>query len=97
MVLRALQASSIARGRAWQGKRLIGHDLNVTHVEWSPDDQMIASASFDNTVRVWEMGSWKCVATLQGHTNYVFSAVVSPDGRYVVSGSSDHTVRVWGP
>ena len=49
----------------------------------------------DNTVRVWDIASGRCEATLQGHTAAVLSVSWSGDGRRVVSGSRDNTVRVW--
>jgi WD40 repeat protein len=67
----------------WQPKRLIGHELNVTHVEWSPDDQMIASASFDNTVRVWSVATMSLIVRLDGHASYVRGVAWDPVGSYL--------------
>ncbi|HEX8998362.1 MAG TPA: DUF4365 domain-containing protein, partial [Blastocatellia bacterium] len=53
------------------------------------------SGSYDNTVRVWELDSGRCLATLKGHTDHVCEVAVTPDGRRIVSGSDDETVRVW--
>ncbi len=78
----------------WQGRRLIGHDLNVTHVEWSPDDQMIASASFDNTVRVWCVATSAVIARLDGHASYVRGVAWDPVGSYLYS-QGDDGLRCW--
>ncbi len=54
----------------------------------------MVSGSADKTVRVWDLASGRCEATLEGHGGYVTSVAVSPDGKRVVSGSADNTVRV---
>ena len=45
--------------------RLQGHSDKVTGVAFSPDGAMIASSSWDQSVRVWEVASGECRATLQ--------------------------------
>ena len=54
----------------------------------------LASASWDKSVRVWNMATGACEATLSGHTDKVWSLAALPDGR-LVSGSEDLTIRVW--
>jgi len=53
------------------------------------------SASGDQTVRVWDVGSGKELKKLEGHTCWVYSASFSADSKLIVSASSDMTVRVW--
>ena len=61
-----------------------------------PDSRTIASASLDETIRVWDVESGQQAAdALMGHTDDVNSVVYSPDGQRIVSGSTDGTVRVW--
>jgi WD40 repeat protein len=57
-------------------------------------DGRLASASFDNTVRVWDASSGVCLRVLEGHTNWVRSVTTLGDGR-LASASEDNTVRVW--
>ncbi|HEX8999524.1 MAG TPA: TIR domain-containing protein, partial [Blastocatellia bacterium] len=72
-----------------------GHTAAVWGVAVTPDGQCVISGSYDNTVRVWELDSGRCLATLKGHTGLVRGVAVTPDGRCIVSGSVDNTVRVW--
>jgi small GTP-binding protein len=49
----------------------------------------------DRTLRVWDLGSFACLATLQGHMHGVWGVAVTADGRRAVSASDDDTLRVW--
>jgi WD40 repeat protein len=55
----------------------------------------LASGSQDNTIKLWRVESQKEIATLKGHTSYVYSVTFSPDGMYLASGSYDKTVKLW--
>jgi WD40 repeat protein len=57
--------------------------------------QLLASGSYDRTVRLWDTHTRECVAVLEGHTGFVFSVAFSPDGRLLASASGDRTVRLW--
>jgi dipeptidyl aminopeptidase/acylaminoacyl peptidase len=64
-------------------------------VAFSPDGRRIATASDDETARVWDAESGKPLAVLQGHAGDVVSVAFSPDGRRIATASADQTARLW--
>jgi WD40 repeat protein len=64
-------------------------------VAFSPDGRTLASASWDDTVKLWHPRTGKERATLRGHTDEVRSVVFSPDGRTLASASEDGTIKLW--
>jgi len=71
-----------------------GHTDKVWDVNFSPDGELLATASSDNTVRIWNLDGTER-NQLQGHTTWVRSVAFSPDGKVLVTGSDDNTVKLW--
>ena len=71
------------------------HSGSVRSAAWSSDGKRLATASQDQTVKVWDADSGEELLTLHGHTNYVNSVAWSPDGKRLATGSVDKTAKVW--
>ena len=74
---------------------LSGHRNAVTSVVFSPTEDIVVSASQDQTIEIWQLSQGKRWYTLTGHTNWVTSIAISPDGQVLASGSRDKTIEIW--
>ncbi|KAI4529064.1 hypothetical protein MG293_020878, partial [Ovis ammon polii] len=83
---------------------LQAHSKEIYTIKWSPTGPatsnpnssiMLASASFDSTVRLWDVERGVCIHTLTKHQEPVYSVAFSPDGKYLASGSFDKCVHIW--
>lgn len=79
-----------------------GHINGVTGVAFHPKTGQVATVSWDNTVRLWNLvindngeRAFQRVDTLAGHSNSIWATAFSPDGNWLVSASSDTSVIVW--
>ncbi|KAH8273567.1 hypothetical protein KR018_001390 [Drosophila ironensis] len=83
---------------------LQAHSKEIYTIKWSPTgpgtnnpntNLILASASFDSTVRLWDVERGNCIHTLTKHTEPVYSVAFSPDGKHLASGSFDKCVHIW--
>jgi WD40 repeat protein len=76
-------------------RTLAGHSGWVNGVAISPDGRRAVSASWDHTLKLWNLETGGELRTLAGHSDSVKGVAVSPDGRRAVSASEDKTLKVW--
>ncbi|XJO75226.1 hypothetical protein BDV3_005936 [Batrachochytrium dendrobatidis] len=76
-------------------RSLTGHNHFVSDVVISSDGQFALSASWDKTLRLWDLSTGKTTRQFVGHTNDVLSVSFSPDNRQIVSGSRDKSIKLW--
>ncbi|ORE07557.1 WD40 repeat-like protein [Rhizopus microsporus var. microsporus] len=86
------QVRKMERSTMKSVKLFKGHKGPVTSVVIGKDDT-IWTGSWDKTIKKWDAKSGECLATLEGHTDFVKALVISGDSLY--SGSSDCFLRRW--
>jgi WD40 repeat protein len=72
----------------------MAYGASVMTVTFSPDEQIIASGSRDNTIKLWKQDG-TLITTLKGHDAAVWGVSFSPDGQTIASGSEDKTIKLW--
>jgi WD40 repeat protein len=73
---------------------LTSHHESVYSVSFSPDGKLLASASHDQTIKLWQLASRQEFRTLTGHL-WVYDVAFSHDGKLLASANGDHTVKLW--
>ncbi|KOS44725.1 hypothetical protein ACN38_g4304 [Penicillium nordicum] len=81
---------------AWDAhvQTLEGHSRRVVSVTFSPDGRLLASASWDGTIKLWETATGALQQTLEGHSGSIESVIFSPDSRLLAAGSG-RMVQFW--
>ena len=74
--------------------RLEGHGAVITRVKFSPNGKIIASASADNTIKLWRKDG-SLIRTIAGHKKIVSNIYFTSNGNKIVSASSDGTIKIW--
>ena len=86
---------AIWRSGAQQPEAVLeGHSAPTVALTVSPDGAWLASAAWDNTVRLWPLAGGS-PRVLEGHTQNVNGVAFTPDGKAVVSAAYDLTLRIW--
>ena len=72
-----------------------GHRGSVLSVAFSPNNNLLATASKDRSVRIWDLNTKAQVGKLTGHHKEVLSVAFSPNGKIIATGGKDSTIIFW--
>lgn len=76
-------------------KRLRAHRSYILKCRLSPDVRLLATASSDRTVKIWNVRDFSLATALTRHERWVWDCAFSADSSYVVTASSDCQARLW--
>jgi WD40 repeat protein/serine/threonine protein kinase len=99
----------LVAGENWRGKiqvwdaapgqlvqTLDAHGHYIGAVAWSPDGRQFASASLDQTIKFWEVKTWKNLRVIAAaHRGVVQAVSWSADGKQLASAGEDGLVKIW--
>ncbi|MEX2141112.1 MAG: c-type cytochrome domain-containing protein [Pirellulales bacterium] len=74
---------------------LRGHKDIVYALAVSPNGKLLATGSYDQTIKLWDLDSGSELKTLTGHNGAVFGLAFHKNGRVLASASGDRTVKLW--
>lgn len=74
---------------------LSGHTDVIGRISWSPDGRLLASASRDRTLRIWNPQTGQVKHVLDGHKGWVIDLDWSPDAKRIVTCADDRSLRIW--
>ncbi|WP_053198011.1 protein kinase domain-containing protein [Streptomyces viridochromogenes] len=90
----ALSSVRVGARAVWQSGSLEGHTGNVHTVSVSADGRLVLSGSWDETVRLWEAPTGRCLRVFEG-PNGLRSSCLSGDGRLALIRTEDGVVQLW--
>jgi hypothetical protein len=72
-----------------------GHRDLVYDAELSPDEQTLATAGYDRSIKLWNPADGVLVRSIDVHNGAVFDLAWHPSGKLLASASADETVKLW--
>ncbi|MHC5775152.1 WD40 domain-containing protein [Nostoc sp.] len=90
-----LQPNEKKENRAIEVNTLEGHSSAVNSVVYSPNGQQLASASWDKTIKIWDVSTGQLLKSLTGDCTAVSSVAYSPNGQQLASAGYDKTIKIW--
>ena len=76
-------------------KSLYGHNSRITDLAFYSDENLLVSASLDQTVRLWDPSKADLDPVVIDHPSWIWSVDVSPDGGTIAAGTNDGEVYLW--
>src|SRR5262249_9069612 len=76
-------------------REIPGHGGPLTGVAYRPGGAMIATSSWDGTVKVWDAVTLDLLKSLAGHQDWVLNVAFSPEGGRIASAGADGAIKVW--
>ena len=73
----------------------MAHQKYINLAKYSPNDKLIASASQDKSIKIWNSSDLKLLNELKGHKRGVWDIQFSQAEKQLVSASGDHLIKVW--
>jgi WD40 repeat protein/ABC-type oligopeptide transport system ATPase subunit len=90
----AVRLIDISSGKVQQS--LLGHTAMVNQISFNHAGNKMATASFDHTVRIWELDALNAQPIkLDDHRDWVWSVAFSSDDKYLLAGCRDNIIRAW--
>lgn len=74
---------------------LSGHKRGIWDIDFSPVDQVLASTSADQTIKMWSIKDLNCIKTFEGHTSSVLKVKFITLGMQLISTGSDSLIKIW--
>ena len=88
-------AFNVSAQQSLAPREIEAHRTDIFSLAFSPDGKLLASASKDGTIGLWDAKTGESKQVLRGHKGDVLRLVISPDGKLLASGGGDNTVRLW--
>ena len=71
------------------------HSGMISSVAFAPRGRLLASGSWDHSIRLWDISTLQCIERLHGNPSEVWAVAFTADGQGIISGAKDGTVRLW--
>lgn len=76
-------------------RKVRGHTDSLFAIAISPDMKLLATAGYDQQIKLWNLHTGTELRTLKGHNGAVFALAFSPNGKFIASASGDRTEKLW--